>query len=44
MSERVTVPIIGSGDNGDEYRPDYDGGFDNAEYDFEAGEVTITPR
>jgi len=38
-----TVDIIGDGSDDNPYRPDYDGDFNNADYDFEAGVVTIEP-
>jgi hypothetical protein len=38
-----TVDIIGDGSDDNPYQPDYDGDFNNADYDFDAGTVTIDP-
>ena len=41
MSERITVDAIGDGSGENPYRPDYEGGYMNAEYHGD-GTVTIT--
>jgi hypothetical protein len=44
MSQTQTVDLIGEGTDEDPYRPDYDGDYDNASYDFEDGTVRIDVR